>query len=338
MGRRSTATARAGLLSFAAWMLLAGPLPAEDLLEFKPPREATARLQDGGTTRGQLKSISASQIVIVLRDNTEREIALPKVRSVSANDKSFTYSPAQEDFSKLLERAQKIQGLFITRDAGTGTAATDDSGAGAGAPRGGAPNRIPNVYATAIGLAPEETPAPVNGTSGFDAQRGFAGVSLRAQPPAPLDTAAVASLQGASGSVPSTTSVKTTPPAVPLVIARPGEKIYCSNPDCGKEVPSAKYGEKCPHCGIIWAAESSTDVIARTTPGNTGGPAASGNPFGAAPNQENTAAAVTTAASTPGGSEVTTSSGFSIDSVPWWGKIAGFAGLMFVLWFVAQRR
>jgi hypothetical protein len=154
-----------------------------------------------------------------------------------------------------------------------------------------------------------------------------------------LDTSALASIGGTSGTVPTlqpTTPGSVTLPEEPVE----GETITCSNPKCKREVPGARYGQKCPFCGVLWA-QPNTDVIAKN-----GGPAGAGpdngsNPFGKAPSPAGTAPAgggVATAVKTPGGSTVTANTGFGIDSVPWWGKIAGFAGLMFVLWFMTQRR
>jgi hypothetical protein len=336
------------LIATAVVLLAPGVLSAEERLVFEPPRDANIRMGNGSLVKGRIKSIWPGSLVYLLKDQIEHEVPLSAIRVISTNDRSFQYAPAQEPFEKLAGRTRLPQGVTLQDDEGptTGQSGSSD-GAGAGGGASGGPNYPPRVYASMVGLKTESPPQELGESGGFLTSNGFGGASSRPMPPARIDTRQIASLLNSAESTAASPPVKTSPPlrtqggppVLPSAAAsRPGETIICSNPDCRKEVPGARYGQSCPFCGTLWLAESAAETLAANTPPAAGGQVVSGNPFGVTPQTPPSNVTPVTAGTTPGGSTVVTGTGFSIESVPWWGKIGAFAGLMFVLWFVSQRR
>lgn len=309
---------------------------AEDRMEFRPARDASVRLiTNSGMVKGQLKSIAADQVIVIMKDDSEKVIPMTNVRIISTNDKTFTYSPAQEPFDELIKRP-RLQGVTIHRGGGGSAAGSDDTDDPDEAISSKRPNGPPGVFAQFSGFGANAKAGPLSNSGGFVTQDGFAGASVRPGSHKPkLDTAALATIvgPGSQNANPATGGPAEVKPEGKL-IGKPGETVICSNPKCRKSVTNARYGDTCPHCGVIWLQQSSTELIASTKPGNNGSAASTANPFGSGDNSAGAAAAATPVTSPT----VVTSGGFSIETVPWWGKIAGFGGLLAVLWFVSQRR
>jgi hypothetical protein len=319
------------------------PAIAEDRIEFSPLREVNVRLTSGAMVRGQLRSIAADQVVVVMKkDDAEKIIPITSVKIISTNDKSFTYSPAQESFKELIERP-KLQGVTIHRSATPSASGDDASGDDTTTSASKRPNSPPDVFAELSGLGAEAKSSSITSSGGFFAQNGFAGASVRPGKKPKLDTTALASIADPTASALNPASVGTSGTAAGggkstgKPIGKPGETIICSNPLCRKEVPGARYGEQCPHCKIIWLEQSAVESIASAGSSNGASAASKGNPFGSGGNGQQGGGGA--AAGAPVVSPtVVTSGGFSIESVPWWGKLVGFGGLIAVLWFVSQRR
>ncbi|MBX3443542.1 MAG: hypothetical protein KF774_14135 [Planctomyces sp.] len=327
--------------------LIAGRSAQAAELVFLPVREASLRLASGSIVRGDLKSVASDVVTLRLRDGSEKTYPIPDVRTISSNDKAFSWSPAQETFAKLVERADRIQGVSISG------AASADSNASQGndAARGRRPASPPAVFAERAGFAEPPQETGTSGQAGFVAVGGFPGPSQRPRERAVIDPSTVASLDvpAESDRALATFGETRTPAAATRNSATgvstdvPKNAVICTNPACGKAVVGGKYGDRCPHCGVVWVAQSSGDLIASgAVPSqNSGTVANSSNPFGGparpAGGGGDGAAAVANPA-TPGGTTVTTTSGFDLEGIPWWGKIGGFAALMFGLWFVSQRR
>jgi hypothetical protein len=311
---------------------------AEDRMDFNPVREANVRLTSGASVKGQLKSIAADQVIVIMtKDDSEKVIPMANVRVISTNDKSFTYSPAQESFDKLIERP-RLQGVTIQRGVGSTASGDNANGDDARSSASKSPNNPPEVFAQFSGLGGKSKAGPLSSTGGFAAQDGFAGQSVRPGKKPKLDTSALASIVGAPSSAsgePSSSGASATKTPGKL-IGKPGETIYCSNPKCKKQVTDARYGDKCPHCGVLWLQQSTTDLIASSGSSAAGGTSNPANPFGDGGGAA--AAGGNLAGNAAASPTVVTSGGFSIESVPWWGKLVGFGGLIAVLWFVSQRR
>ena len=120
------------------------------------------------------------------------------------------------------------------------------------------------------------------------------------------------------------------------------EVLICSNPNCQKEVPGAKYGQKCPHCGIIWSRTSNADAVAQVAVNGTSATPIVDpkNPFSrpAAPPQTPPIALPNGPAATPVVPAVVQPQGFTLETIPWWGKILGFGASIMVLMWVMGRR
>jgi hypothetical protein len=314
------------------WLLSAIPAFAADQLEFVPPRDVNIRMANGSLTKAKLKSILPTSIIVSNRDGSEKELSIATVRTVSTSDNSFNYAPAQETFEKLATRAQKIQGVTLRTRAVAGSAASEKATSTADLSGDKGPNGPPAIYAAMIGLAPKALPEMSSGSAGFVTSSGFGGPNLRPHTHSALDTSAVASMTGLSNRPPAGMpgAVK---PAERELVGKPGEHVYCSNPKCKKEVHDAHYGDECPYCHIIWAKEDAPAMVA-VNPSGAGSETGGSSPFGAAVSATTT----TPGAKTTPGAVPIVNPGFSLETVPWWGKVGGFGAMLFVLWFLSQRR
>jgi hypothetical protein len=208
-----------------------------------------------------------------------------------------------------------------------------------------------------IGMQPPANPQITSTGGGFQQSGGFAGASQRPQglarfetPVIPeFDKATVAAMEeerkvaAIDAVTPKFALPGVTTTVKPAPSAAAGEEILiCSNPKCGKEVRGAKYGDKCPHCGVIWAAQSGSELVASSTGSTIVDPK---NPFakagtGAAPN------AVQAGAGQPGlapapplpDAAAAPAEGFNLETIPWWGKLLGFGASIMVLMFILGRR
>lgn len=308
---------------------------AGDRVEFRLLRDVTVRLTNGSGVRGKLKSISEQDVVVLMKDDEDKVIPIENVRTLQTNDSSFKYTPASGEFEKLVARVPKIQGATIQRD--PAGAATEGEESTASKSTGEGPGGPPAVFARMSGFGKPPSSSKVASSGGIIAVDGFAGANLGPQEKVKLDTTAVATLMHKAAAASGAAEAATRPaaPKGPLV-GKPGETVLCANPKCGKPVLSARYGEKCPHCGVTWVQEAAADVIAKG--GSSGGvQPVGGNPFGNG-SSNNSAQAGQAASVTPTSPTVAAPQSFNLEAVPWWGKAAGFAGLLAVLWFVSQRR
>jgi hypothetical protein len=331
---RSTCAARV----LAIILALSATSVAEDSVTFLVPRDAFL-FTNSGRVPVRVKSITASEAIVIIKDGSEKAFPLTSFNVLQGADGSFKFSPAKQTFPELLDHMSKIGGVNVVRS--SGSVDSGDYAVGRAEPPN--PQR---AYAQAIGMQ-TVVPSSAGGASGgFAANGGFAGPSLRPQPlarfelPANLDTDAGANAGARQPAEPATGSK----PGAPS-IARSGSAtatediLICSNPKCGKEVPGAKYGEKCPYCGALWAAQSTAEIAANSTPGSTYYDPK--NPFarspGAQPENGQPAAPAPHVLPTPP-TVVQAPAEFSLETLPWWGKLGCFAGAILVLWFVTQRR
>jgi len=309
----------------------------EDAVVFRPIRDVTVQLTNQSAIKGKLKRITATSVIVSLRDGSQKELGVDTVRTVKTNDGRFAYSPAQEPFEKLAVRIKGLQGATIERTSvQPGVRAGDDS------PKGTRPNSPPALFAAMSGF----TGGVKSAGGDFSIKNGFAGSNMRPREQSPIDMDAVAFVTGLEAAAirPPAISPKPNGTAGQHLDPR-GEITICANPACGKQVYGAKYGDKCPHCGIVWLAQSNAEVVAAEKSVAHAAPGAAvavvdrkGNPFGSSASQVIPPPAPAVNSGAAGPMTVVSSTGFDINSVPCWGKIGGFAGLIFVLWFVSQRR
>ncbi len=280
-------------------------------IKFFVPRDVTMR-HNGSAIHGVIKQIDDDEVVLMLRTGADKSYPLSAVTSIVAKDDSFKFYPAQESFDAFLERSANLRGATIVREP---AAAAGSAGPGG---QGAAGSGVSDSYARSIGMQPAAKPESGAAGGGFVQSDGFAGASQRPQPLArlespnipELDTATVDAMKAeqkaiteksaSSGfALPGGGSIQVTPsstkPGGSFALPAPGEEVLiCSNPKCRKEVPGAKYGQQCPHCGIIWAAQSGAENIAQAAASNTPLPVDPKNPFANAP-----AAPVNNAAAVP---------------------------------------
>lgn len=310
----------------------------EDAVVFRPVRDVTIQLTNQSAVKGKLKRITATSVIVSLRDGSQKELSIDTVRTVKTNDNRFAYSPAQEPFEKLAVRIKGLQGATIERTGvPPGARAGDDS------PKGTRPNSPPALFAAMSGFTGGGTQSAAED---FSIKNGFAGANMRPREQSPIDMDAVAFVTGLEAAANRPPSISPKPIGTAgQNLGADGEITICANPACGKRVYGAKYGDKCPYCGIVWLEHSNAEVVAAEKSVAHAGSAPTaaagdqkGNPFASGANQviPPPAPAVNTGA--VGATTIVTSTGFDINSIPWWGKIGGFGGLIFVLWFVSQRR
>jgi len=332
MAWKSSFKALPAVLIAAVASFLAGSSVIAGSMTFLAPREGTVR-HNGALIRGAIKLITADEVVITPRGGVETSYEMAGVSMISAADNSFKYYPAQEMFDEFLAKSSKLQGVTIVRDA-TEATAPDKTKAVSGASEG---------YARMIGMQPAAAPQVTASGGGFAQSGGFAGASQRPKglerfeaPTIPeLDSASVAAMERERNSSGSDSVVATPAPQTPTAASE--EVLICSNPACGKEVRGAKYGGTCPHCGLVWTQQPAADIAASLPVGSSTPATDPSNPF-------------TTPAATPFGIPTTPApvttipvapaqpQGFSLETMPWWGKLAAFGGSIMVLMFVMGRR
>jgi hypothetical protein len=341
--RLSTPLIAAGLLAMISGRANAGSMT------FLAPREVAVRHNGGSLLRGGIKVIN-DQEVVVGTARGEKSIALNAVTSVIAADGSFKFYPAQETLDEFLAKSASVRGVTIVRDS-----------APASTPGGPADPKIASVssaYAKSIGMQPSGIPQASSSSGGFVQSGGFGGASQRPQALARLDAPSIPEVDPATVAkleqerkaaqieaatpkfaLPGGSTIATTPPASGSNFALPGkseEVLICSNPKCRKEVSGAKYGDKCPYCGVTWAAESAAEIAQN----GSSAPADPRNPFAKAPAAAQPAVAEAPLAPAPG--QVVPAAaqpqGFSLETIPWWGKVLGFISSIVVLMWVLGRR
>lgn len=336
---------RAALCAAAAVLAFHGMAQAGSLT-FLSPREVVMR-HNGTPVRGQVKSMTSDEVVMILRSGVEKSYAMSGVASIIAADKSFQYMPNQESFDDFLAKAGSIRGVTVVRDESPDGATS----------AGGSTKMIGSVsdgYARAVGMQPSATPQAGSSGGGFVQSGGFAGSSQRPQALArleapeiaPLDPAAVSKLveekqtQGLAATTPKFALPGGTVAAVqpPASSDASEEVLICSNPNCQKEVRGAKYGQTCPHCGMIWAQQSNTEVIA-STPVNGAAPVVDArNPFARAPAPQSAPVALPNTAVPAAVAPAAAPQGFALETIPWWGKLGGFgASIMVLMWILGRR-
>lgn len=325
-------------------------------MTFLVPREVVLR-HNGAPIRAGMKSMSPDEVVVVLRTGVEKSYAMSAVTSVVAADKTFQYYPAQETFDEFLVKAALIRGVTIVRDDGAGSAG--GSGAGGDSKTLGG---VSEGYARMIGMQPAAMARVTSSGGGFAQASGFAGASQRPQglarlePPVipELDRAVVTALeqQRKAAEIEAATPKFALPgggvaPVTPLgtggsfALPPAGEEVLiCSNSACGKEVPGAKYGQKCPHCGVTWAHQSTGDIIASAGNSAAGPVVDPKNPFAKAPPAPvpNAMAMPPQPMVAPAAAAAAPPEGLTLDTIPWWGKVLGFGASIMVLMWVLGRR
>jgi hypothetical protein len=354
MGHNSTSKLLQAAV-FAAGALLAFDGIAEaGSVTFLSPRDVMMR-HSSGPVRGQVKSMSTDEVVMILRTGLEKSYPMSGVTSIIAADKSFQFMPNQESFDEFLGKATNIRGVTVVRDDAAGGAANPGDTKSIGT--------VSDGYARAIGMQQAGTPQAGSSSGGFVQADGFAGSSQRPQKLARLDAPNIPELDRATvtqmeevrkakeleaatpkfalpggGVIP----IQPTPSKGGFALPEAGEEVLiCSNPNCQKEVPGAKYGQKCPHCGIIWSRTSAGDALAGAPLNGTSTPVVDPkNPFNrpAAPPQTAPIALPNVAAATPVSPVAVQPQGFTLETIPWWGKILGFGASIMVLMWVMGRR
>jgi hypothetical protein len=343
-----------------AALIATGSMLSTDAVEagsmtFLAPRQGSVRHNGGTLLRGGIKSISDEEVVVV-SSSGEKSVAMSTVTSVTSADGAVKFYPAQETLDEFLAKSAGMRGATIVRDS------TPGGGRGAGDAK--MIGTVSDAYAKSIGMQPASAPKASSSSGGFVQSGGFAGPSQRPQglarleaPSIPeLDAATVAKMEqerktaeaDASAqkfALPGGGEVKVIPSSGNSRFALPAageEVLICSNPNCRKEVPGAKYGQKCPYCGVIWARESVADAVAANPPGSvSSSPVVDPkNPFAKAPAAPGPAAA---ALPQPGAPPPVTPvaappEGFSLETIPWWGKLLGFGASIMVLMWVMGRR
>jgi hypothetical protein len=338
--------------------LAGSPSVVAGSITFNVPRTVTIRQNGATPVRGMIRSMSPEEIVVRLNSGGERTFVTSEVTSVVSADNTFKYMPAQESFDDFLVRSASLKGVSISQDPANGAS-----------PGSAAPSKsiggVSDAYARSIGMQPPPSPKSASASGGFAQSGGYAGAGQRPRGPAQLTAPTIPELDQKTvvameqerraaeieastpkfalpGGATMPASPITTPSGNNMTFALPAvteEVFICSNPACGKEVRGAKYGDKCPHCGIIWAPQSNAEVAAAA--GNGQPLVDPRNPFakpaqpGAAPQ---TGQPVALPNQVPAPVAVAPSGGFDLQSLPWWGKALGFGGLILLLMFISQRR
>ncbi len=301
--------------------------------------------------------MTPDEVVVVLKTGVEKSYAMSAISSIVAADNSFKYFPAQETFDEFLAKSAAVRGVTIVRDE------TPDVPGGGTRTEPRVLGGVSDGYARMIGMQPPATPQVTSTGGGFSQVGGFAGASQRPQGLARLEPPVIPELDGATVAVmeeqrkaaeleastpkfalPGGAVAAVTPSSNNKPFALPAagaEVLICSNPACQKEVPGAQYGQKCPHCGIIWASQSNSDALAAAA-ANPGGPLVDPrNPFAkSAPAAGNNAPhnAAAPAVLAPPEAVAPAAEGLNLENIPWWGKALGFGASILLLMFIMQRR
>ncbi|QDT53332.1 hypothetical protein Pan44_13480 [Caulifigura coniformis] len=334
MAWRSSFKAWPAILIAAVASFLAGSAAHGGSMTFLAPREGMVR-HNGALIRGAITLITADQVVVTPRGGAETSYEMSGVTMISAADNSFKYYPAQETFDEFLAKSSKLQGVTIVRDAPeVGSAAKTKNVAGAS-----------DGYARMIGMQPAATSQVTSSGGGFAQSGGFAGASQQPKalakfdaPSIPeLDADAVAAMERERSAAGNDSAVTAVPPTGQTPGSAGEEVLICSNPACGKEVRGAKYGGTCPHCGIVWAQQPAAEIATSIPPGSSTPVTNPANPF-ATPAATPFTVPVTPAPATTIPAVAAQPQGFSLETMPWWGKLLAFGASIMVLMFVMGRR
>ncbi|HVJ86659.1 MAG TPA: hypothetical protein VM452_13500 [Caulifigura sp.] len=352
--RRLTAFA----VAFVGVIAMNANLAEAGSIRFLTPREVVLR-HNGTPIRAGLRSMTQDEVVVVLKTGLEKSYAMSAVNSISAADKTFQYYPSQETFDEFLTRSTNMRGVTIIRDDDSAAAGKPGTGNEA-KPLGSASSG----YARMIGMQPAASPQVASSGGGFVQANGFAGASQRPQGLARLETPVIPELdsptvaameQERKAVIEANTKAPFALPgggAVPLAttpsksggsgFALPpaGEEVLiCSNPKCQKEVPGAKYGQTCPHCGIVWTQQSNLDALVSESANPSAPVVDPKNPFAKVIPVARPAPAMppAPAPAVPDAAAVAPE-GFSLEAIPWWGKLLVFFGSIMVLMFILGRR
>ena len=363
MGRISLSTLLRAALIAAGVMATFESVATAGSITFLSPRQVAVRHSGGTLLRGGIKSMTDDEVVVNTTGG-DKSVALSTVSSVIASDGSFKFLPMQETLDEFLAKSSSLRGVTILRDNAPGGAAgsTDTKTI----------STVSDGYAKSIGMQSPGSPRGGSSSGGFVQSDGFGGASQRPQqlarleaPNIPeLDPAVVRQLeeQRKQAELASKTptfgvpgaSTPTGPASSDLTFGRPAgqEIMICANPKCRKEVPGAKYGDKCPHCGMVWAKESAGDLLAQNPPNGSSTPSNGSptpvsdpkNPFNKGPVQAAPGPAPAPMAvqqgQPPGAAApvVGQAQGFSLETMPWWGKLVGFGASVVVLMWLWGRR
>lgn len=350
-----------GLALFAQDSSIAG----NERIEFDPPREVSVRQTTRVVVRGELLAVSRRVALIQLEGRgaelgKQIPVNMKTVSVLRTTDGEFQYTKG-DDFAELVDFAVRLDGVTIADDR-IAYGSTDNNVEFPGAaPNTPPPNRPPGAGPRAMrSTQPSGRPGGFGsggfGNRGFGGSRPGTGQPVGTVPGAGSSTTAMPA-QGSTPSTPSSNGFGTPPanagessessPAEPATSnafsSGPTEIIVCGN--CMKDVPvTAANGEKCPHCGILWAEPIYVPPATTAVAHNSAAPAQSGYGTTAQPAHgvvRPGAAAPQAPQQLPPPPAAPVGSGmqdFDLATMPIWMKAGLFFGALGIAYLLIQRR
>ena len=342
------------------------PLAGNERIEFDPPREASIRQTTRVVVRGELLAVSRRVALIQLEGRSGQPgkqipVNMKTISVLRTTDGEFHYTKG-DDFGELVDFAVRLDGVSIADDRVAYGSDMGGDDVPAAVPNTPPPNRPPGAGPRSMRPAQTGNRPGGFGSGGFG-NRGFGGnrVGSGRQP--------VGTVPG-TGTQPGAMPAENTPTATPIgsgfgsapassggtsdtssdssagsgpTSTAPSEIIVCGN--CMKDVAvTAANGEKCPHCGILWAEPIYVPPAPTTIAHNTAAPGQSGmgQPAAGASGVVRPGAVAQPGPQQlpppPAAPAATGMQDFDLATMPIWMKAGLFFGALAVAWMLIQRR